>query len=197
MGSIVDFYNQPRVYGVDTETYNIGSECGLISIQVSDGNGTDYYFTSDDFSQSEEQIRNEICEKFFAWIETLKVDVTLAFFNLDYDGSQFLKFLVSRYRYLQNSNHSKVAKGCFRVIESERTMYKIALCNRNGCHVRMLDIAKFLTATNLDTACAEWLGEHKQILNHEQNDDWKTKCLNERKVKTINKAQATEEQKTQ
>lgn len=54
MGSIVDFYNQPRVYGVDTETYNTGSECGLISIQVSDGSGTDYYFTSDDFSQSED-----------------------------------------------------------------------------------------------------------------------------------------------
>lgn len=196
MGSIVDFYNQPRVYGVDTETYNTGSECGLISIQVSDGSGTDYYFSSDDFSQSEEQIRNEICEKFFAWIETLKVDVTLAFFNLDYDGSQFLKFLVSHYRYLQNTNHSKVAKGCFRVIESDRTMYKIALCNRNGCHIRMLDIAKFLTATNLDTACAEWLGEHKQILNHEQSDDWIQQCLNDMKVKTFPKAQATKEQQS-
>ena len=194
MGSILEVLNSPSVYGIDTETYNTGSETGLISIQVSDLNGNDWYFTSDDFSQSSEQIRNEICDKFFKWVESLYKDSTLAFFNMDYDVSQFLKFLIHRYKFVQSVGH-RTKKGTCTILESDRTMYKVTLTTPRGVNVKMVDIAKFLTATNLDTASREWLGLHKDVLRHESSDDWIQQCLLDMKVKSFPKAPATPEQK--
>lgn len=196
--SILDLINhQSNCYGVDTETYNTGYETGLISIQVSDGTN-DYYFTSDDFSQSESDIRMEICDKFFTWVESLRADSTLVFFNMDYDVSQFLKFMVGRYNYVgvrDGASLFQMRRGQLHILESESTMYKVQLCTWAGFKIKMIDIAKFLTATNLDTACHEWLGEAKIQLREHRTQAWIDECIADMQVKTFPKAPATPEQK--
>lgn len=149
-----------QVFGVDTETYNNPS-FGLKTVQVA-GECETHYFKSADYSQTDDAIRVEICAKFFGWIDSLDERTTLAFFNIAYDASQFLFFLSNESGYIWSyETKNKLKSGEFTVLESESSLYSITLRNAKGHIVDMVDIANFLTATSLDRACKEWLGEGK------------------------------------
>lgn len=175
------------MYGLDTETYNTGEETGLISIQVY-GFNEEHYFTSNDFSQSEVDIRTEICSKFFAWLESLTRDITIAFFNMDYDVSQFLHYMIcdAGYEYVAEGGRS-IAKGKLTVLESDATMYTVRMRTHHGANVKMIDIAKFLTATTLNQASVEWLGDSKIDLTPDPTDNWIETCINAMKCKMFPK----------
>ena len=149
------------IYGVDTETYN-DITMGLKSIQIW-GHSDNHYFTSDNFSQSDDDIRAEICTKFFDWLVGLQSNTTLAFFNLDFDFSQIVKNLVqnSPWEYVDKPNRGKLKKGTFSILESDSNIYRCDIKLQSGYVVTFLDIANFLTATTLNKACLEWLGETK------------------------------------
>lgn len=194
MPSILDFIGeQSNCFGVDTETYRDDGECGLKSIQVY-GSENSYYFTSSDFSQSSDDIRREICAQFFKWIESLNSDSTLAFFNLDYDASQFLYYLVRDSGYEYTAEHRYQALKTFAILESDMTMYKISIRNGRGRYIKMIDCAKFLTATTLDKACSDWIGERKIVLNHTYTTDWISQVVGDMTAKSFAKAPATKEQ---
>ena len=150
------------VYGVDTETYNDMGNMGLKSIQIW-GYIDKHYITSDDFTQSDDDIRVEICNKLFSWLEGLQSDTTLAFFNLDFDFSQIVKNLVqnSPWQYVDKPTRGKLKKGTFSILESDSNIYKCTIKLESGYVVTFIDIANFLTATTLNRACMEWLGEQK------------------------------------
>ena len=150
------------VYGVDTETYNDMGNMGLKSIQIW-GHIDKHYITSDDFTQPDDDIRNEICKKLFTWMEGLQSDTTLAFFNLDFDFSQIVKNLVqdSPWQYVDKPTRGKLKKGTFSILESDSNIYKCTIKLDSGYVVTFIDIANFLTATTLNRACMEWLGEQK------------------------------------
>lgn len=196
MGSVLDCVDvDTSVYGLDTETYNDNGETGLISIQVH-GFNQQYYFTSSDFSQSEAEIRFEICQKFFTWLESLTQNVTIAFFNMDYDVSQFLHYMICDAGYTYNSDNAHhMKKGTINILESDMTMYKVVLCTFSGHLVKMIDIAKFLTATTLNQASVEWLGDAKIDLTPEASDEWIETCINAMKCKMFPKAPASDLQR--
>lgn len=195
MPSIVDLLNyDPNAYGLDTETYNDNGETGLISIQIYGAN-QQHYFTSDDFSQSSIDVRNEICAKFFDWLESLTTTSTIAFFNMDYDVSQFLHYMIcdAGYEYTDDKTHNP-ARGSVSILESDVTMYKVTLVTHAGVTVNMIDIAKFLTATTLNQASKEWLNDCKIELVPEPSENWLETCINVMKVKTFPKVHASPEQ---
>lgn len=84
--------------GCDTETYyqdNNGLiEKGLKSIQLVTETD-ELYFIASDYTQSDDDIRCEINKKFLDYILEYKDELRIAFFNMTFDVSQFLKFLVS------------------------------------------------------------------------------------------------------
>nr|DAR01775.1 MAG TPA: DNA polymerase B [Caudoviricetes sp.] len=150
------------VYGVDTETYNDKGHMGLKSIQCWAHSGS-VYLTSDDFTQSDNDIRSEICNKFFTWLSELQSDTVLAFFNLDFDFSQIVKNLVqnSPWEYVEKSQKNNLRKGTFSILESDSNIYRCDIKTESGIKITFIDIANFLTATTLNRACMEWLGECK------------------------------------
>lgn len=180
---------QANVFGVDTETYNDNGECGLLSIQVV-GELHRYYFHAKSYEQPANDIRNEICEQFFNWIETLRTNSVLAFFNMDYDVSQFLHYMIcdAGYEYTDNHGRGKGELKTVSILESDITMYKVSLVNSKGSQIKMIDIAKFLTGTNLNTASKEWLNDCKIELNPTPSDDWLERCITDMKVKSFKKA---------
>ena len=148
-----------RYYGVDTETYNTPS-FGLKSIQIATTDKT-WYFTVDDWNQSDMDIRNRISKQFFDWINDLDHNATLGFFNINYDFSQIAHYVIcdSGYKYVEH--HERLSPGMIRILESDRQLYKVELVNPLGKRVVMIDIANFLTATNLNKACKDWIGKSK------------------------------------
>lgn len=152
----------PDVYGVDTETYNDKGHMGLKSIQCWAHSGS-VYLTSDDFTQSDDEIRAEICSKFFSWLSELQSDTVLAFFNLDFDFSQIVKNLVqnSPWEYVEKPQKNNPRKGTFSILESDSNIYRCDIKLETGYKITVIDIANFLTATTLNRACMEWLGESK------------------------------------
>ena len=151
--------NKMLYYGVDTETYNNPSN-GLKSIQIA-GKDETLYLTVDDWNQSDDDIRMGISKKFIDWLDSKQSHVSLAFFNLDFDFSQFAYYLIiqSGYQYIEHDGILK--KGQLRILESDRKLYKVEFINPYGKRILMVDIANFLTATNLDKACKDWLGKGK------------------------------------
>ena len=150
------------VYGVDTETYNDKGHMGLKSIQCWAYSGS-VYLTSDNFTQSDNEIRAEICAKFFRWLSELQSDTVLAFFNLDFDFSQIVKNLVqnSPWEYVEKPQKNNLRKGMFSILESDSNIYRCDIKTESGIKITFIDIANFLTATTLNRACMEWLGECK------------------------------------
>ena len=150
------------VYGVDTETYNDHGHMGLKSIQCWAKSGS-VYLTSNDFTQSDDAIRSEICSKFFEWLAGLQSDTVLAFFNLDFDFSQIVKNLVqnSPWEYVEKPQKNNLRKGTFSILESDSNIYRCDIKTESGNKITFIDIANFLTATTLNRACMEWLGECK------------------------------------
>lgn len=150
--------DENAIYGVDTETYNTPSY-GLKSIQVY--GRTTHYFTTDDWEQSDADIRNGIARQFVDWLDSLPHNCVLAFFNIDYDFSQFAHYLIcdSQYEYVEHE--IRLQRHQIRVLESDKSLYKVEMVNANGRHIRMVDIANFLTSTTLNRACKEWIGKQK------------------------------------
>lgn len=164
MVSILTELNKERIFGVDTETYSIPkiNVYGLKSIQVANESES-HYFTADDYTLDDETIRYNICAKFFRWLETLDGKITLAFFNLDFDFSQMVKWLVkeSGYTYSEQDKEKWKKPRSWSVLESDINIYKVSINIRRGLTIIMMDISNFLTSTSLDRACKEWLGKSK------------------------------------
>ena len=151
--------NRLRVYGVDTETYNDPS-FGLKSIQVY-GSDQQHYFTVDDWTETDIEIRHKIAKQYVDWLDNLNNPSVMAFFNINYDFSQFAHYLLveSQYKYVEHDHQLRNRE--IRVLESERQLYKVELVNNNGKRITFVDIANFLTATNLNKACKDWIGKQK------------------------------------
>lgn len=170
MASVLDILSE-QLYGVDTETYSIPEQgiYGLKSIQVANDKDS-WFFTSDNFEQDDETIRYDICRKFFKWLERLDGHVTLAFFNLDFDFSQMVKWIVkeSGYRYSeQDKERWKIARS-WSILESDLNLYKVSINVRRGLTITMMDISNFLTSTTLNKACKEWIGKEKIALDSKE-----------------------------
>jgi len=147
-------------FGCDTETYNDNGAKGLKSIQIV-GNGIEHYFTTDNWNQSDKDIRYEICDKFFSWLFSLNKDSNIAFFNLNFDSSQFIKWLISESGLVLEKDGFYITKGHIKILESERKMYSIQIRPENGRLIRMFDIANFLQGVTLNQACLSWIGKEK------------------------------------
>ena len=147
-------------FGCDTETYNDGINKGLKSIQIVGAN-IERYFTTNDWNKSDENIRYEICEDFFNWLFSLDKDVNIAFFNLNFDSSQFLKWLISESGLILEKDGYYITKNHIKILESERKMYSIQIRPDNGRLIRMFDIANFLQGVTLNQACLSWIGKEK------------------------------------
>ena len=165
MGSFVDHVGETiadpiTVYGLDTETYNDNGQMGLKSIQIWNPY-EEHYFIADDYNRADAEIRTSISSQLFTWINALHGTVIIAFFNMDFDFSQFSYDLVhnSPWKY-DNGEHRKQPKGTFSVLESDTNIYKCQIRTETAL-VTMLDISNFLTATSLNKACEEWIGDHK------------------------------------
>lgn len=145
--------------GCDTETYREERGRGLKSIQMyGDINA---YITTDDWSQSDDAIREQICGEFFDILLNCNRDVNIAFFNINFDASQFLHYMITRLGYELWREPFFVPKGCIQVLESERNLYMIQIRSKKGCLIRMIDTANFLVGVTLNKACKDWLGMEK------------------------------------
>lgn len=150
------------IYGCDTETYNDMGARGLKSIQIV-GTGETHYFTAQSYDLPDDDIRASICSDFFGWLEGRFKDSIIAFFNLDFDFSQMLTPMLrsSPWSYTEAIGRKRQPKGTWSALETDQKLYKVTIKTSNGVLVTFVDIANFLTATTLDKACSEWLGEHK------------------------------------
>lgn len=157
--------------GCDTETYYDGSNKGLRSIQIAGdicGLPVERLFTAHDYRTTDLFVRLDICRQFFDWMETIRCDVDVAFFNIDFDASQFILYLCqySGYQFVYgNSQYWGQSKGTISILESEQTMYAINIRMNSGYLLHMMDLANFLPGSSLDAACRSWLGKSKIALD--------------------------------
>lgn len=149
-----------KIFGCDTETYREERGKGLKSIQIF-GENEEHYFTTENWEQSDDDIRTEIATKFFNWLLDSDSDVTIAFFNMNFDVSQFLKFMVSQLDLEFWNDALFIPKGCIQILESERQLYLVQIRTFKGRLIRMIDIANFLVGVTLNKACESWLGKQK------------------------------------
>lgn len=147
------------ILGCDTETYREERGRGLKSIQI--WGDVCQYFTVDDWEQSDDAIREQICCDFFKFLFDLKKDINIAFFNINFDASQFLKYMVERLDLELWREPFYVPKNCVQILESERNLYMIQIRTKHGNLIRMIDTANFLVGVTLNKACKDWLGEEK------------------------------------
>ena len=148
------------VCGVDTETYSEPS-FGLKSIQVAMPDDTCHYFTTDDWSQSDLDIRNEVVDKFIDFISEYgqETSAIFAFFNLKFDFSQMINRMLQRFNYTTEKGCRK--SGSIKIVETDLNIYKVEIyISRHK--IEFIDISNFLTGgVTLDRACKEWIGRGK------------------------------------
>lgn len=150
----------PNIFGCDTETYSEPSY-GLKSIQIW-GHSENVYITADSFDESDDDIRNTICHRFCVWLESLNNDTVLAWFNLAFDMSQIIRYIICYSAYAYTPEKADKKKwGTVSVLETPTKAYSMEIMTHAGYRVTFIDIANFLTATDLNTACHEWIGESK------------------------------------
>ena len=158
------FYKWKRknlpVCGVDTETYNDPS-FGLKSIQVAMPDDTVHYFTTDDWSRSDLEIRSEVVDKFVDFIKAYgeETSAIFAFFNLKFDFSQMVCRLLQRFQYTTEKGCRK--SGMMKIVETDLNIYKVELyVSRHK--IEFIDISNFLTGgATLDQACKDWIKRGK------------------------------------
>lgn len=149
-----------QVYGCDTETYSEPSY-GLKSIQIWHPD-QECYITADDYNRPDNVIRSEICHRFVIWLQGLEQDAILAWFNLTFDLSQFVQYLVCDSSLSYSPGKIDEERwGTVHLLETPMKAYTVEIMNSFGVRIKMIDIANFLTATNLNKACLEWCGERK------------------------------------
>lgn len=183
MRSVLDIIGE-RVYGCDSETYSIPKlgVYGLKSIQVANDSDAQF-FTADDYTADDETIRYNICAKFFRWLENLDDGkITLAFFNLDFDFSQIVKWLVkeSGYSYSEDDKERWKKPRSWSLLESDTAIYKVSINVRRGLTIIFMDIANFLTSTTLDRAGSEWVNERKIPIKSKCFPKWKPSPIEKR-----------------
>lgn len=149
-----------KYFGCDTETYREERGKGLKSIQVY-GNGEQHYFTADDWTADDDNVRHQVAGKFFQWLMDQDSDCNIAFFNMNFDVSQFLKIMVSELGLEFWTEPLFIPKGCIQILESERQLYLVQFRTFKGRLIRMIDLANFLVGVTLNKACKEWLGKEK------------------------------------
>lgn len=155
--------------GIDTETYYEGNNKGLKSIQIYgmiEGKEQSIYMLPSSFNMPDHLIRMELASKFFDFFEKLTNDTEVAFFNIDFDISQVLQYMVNSAGYdikhIGDPKRFNITKGEMSILESERNMYSVTFRTKiKGRLIRMIDLANFLPASSLDSASESWLGEHK------------------------------------
>lgn len=159
-----------KFYGCDTETYNetvkidnsyIGPR-GLKSIQLCN-NDEHYYFTTDDFSKSDDEIRYEISKKFIDFICKINEDVRIAFFNMTFDVSQFLYYLVAYSGYqIAHERMPRLPKGFMSILETDRKLFNVKFRSKvSGKLIQFIDIANFAVAATLNQVAESWLNKRK------------------------------------
>lgn len=165
MGSILETLGKNdtfTVYGCDTETYNDNDQYGLKSIQIYNPKES-RYLISDNYETDDDTIRSEICAQFVDWLKSLSGSVVVCFFNMAFDFSQIVKYLVleSGLEYLPNDQVKvKVRKGCLTILETDTNIYKVQI-NTGDAYITFVDVANFLTATSLNKACKDWINDSK------------------------------------
>ena len=166
MGSILEALNRKSdtvtVYGCDTETYADNDDYGLKSIQIWNPSES-HYFTAYDYGLSNEDIRQSICSKFVTWLDSLYDNAVIAFFNMAFDFSQIVYYLVncSPWEYVPNDQvKAKVRKGCFTILETDMNIYKVQI-HTETAYITFIDVANFLTSTTLNKACRDWINDSK------------------------------------
>lgn len=157
-------------YGCDTETYNetklvSGVEVthlGLKSIQLCNSE-EQHYFTTEDFTQSDDDIRYEISKNFIDFLSSRTQDVKVAFFNMTFDVSQFLKYLVTESGYILVHEYTpKLPKGYMSFLETDRKLFSIKFRSmRTGRLIQFIDIANFAVASTLNQVSESWLNKKK------------------------------------
>lgn len=159
-----------KYYGCDTETYNESYKdgkkykgCyGLKSIQLC--NDTEqHYFTTDDFSKSDEEIRYEIAKKFIDFLSESKEDIKVAFFNMTFDVSQFLYYLIAQSGYvILHERIGRIPKGVITLLETDRKLFNVKFrSNISGRQIQFIDIANFAVASTLNQVAESWLNKKK------------------------------------
>ena len=165
MGSILETLGKNdtfTVYGCDTETYNDSDQYGLKSIQIYNPKES-HYFISDNYETDDDSVRSKICAQFVDWLKSLSGSVVVCFFNMAFDFSQVVKYLVleSGLEYLPNDQVKvKVRKGCLTILETDTNIYKVQI-NTGDAYITFVDVANFLTATSLNKACKDWINDSK------------------------------------
>ena len=156
--------------GCDTETYYENNHIkGLKSIQLYgfDGeNKIEKYLLPDTFDFPDAMIRMDIARKFFDFLETLKRDTEIAFFNMNFDVSQFLYYMINQSGYkimtLDNITFNNIPKGSIVILESDVKLYSISIRTKtHGRLIRMIDIANFIPASTLNKVSLDFIGEQK------------------------------------
>ena len=98
----------------------------------------------------------------------LECDVNIAFFNLNFDGSQFIKWLITESGLEVRNDSYFTPKGTIKILESERRLYSIEIRGFNGRLITMIDIANFLVGVTLNKACEDWLNDKKVEIESKQ-----------------------------
>lgn len=124
------------------------------------------YILPSSFKVNDNLIRMDIARQFFDYLESMKYDTRVAFFNMNFDVSQFLYYMVNQSTYTvkhhNEQNRFTVKKGELLILESDRQLYSISLRTKtHGKLIWMIDIANFLPGSTLDSACKGWIGEGK------------------------------------
>lgn len=154
---------------VDTETYRDGKYKGLKSIQCYgkvNGQIVSKYILPSSFKLNDHMIRMDVARQFFDFLESMEQDTRVAFFNMDFDVSQFLYYMTNQSDYtikhLNEGSRFVNKKGEMCILESDRKMYSVSFrTKKTGKLIWMVDIANFLPGSTLDSACKGWIGEGK------------------------------------
>ena len=161
--------SQINQLAVDTETYYEGSHKGLKSIQVYgdvDDKPFNKYILPSSFKLNDHLIRIDVARQFFDLLESMKRDTRVAFFNIDFDASQFLYYMTNtagyNIRHIGEESRFANKKGDLCILESDRNMYSITFRTKTlGKLIWMVDIANFLPGSSLNSACLGWIGDSK------------------------------------
>lgn len=148
------------MFGCDTETYYDGKDKGLKSIQLYNPS-CKHYITTDDWNRPDDEIRYDICEQFFKILSCLNDDALIAFFNINFDVSQFLYYMVAESGYHIVRDTFYLKKYDIQILETERKIYQIKIRTPTNHIIKMIDIANFLVGVTLDNACKSWIHESK------------------------------------
>lgn len=154
--------------GMDTETYYEDNQKGLKSIQIYGDKGIRLYITADSYELPDQMIRLNIVNKFWRFLESLTQDAEIAFFNMNFDVSQFLYYMVNQtgcqvlHPEDMKDAHFNIPKNSIYILESNVKMYQVMIRTKtHGRLIRMLDLYNFLPGSNLDESAEAFLGEQK------------------------------------